>query len=295
MSRLTLRGTDLVALQAQVLDEHGPTARIISAERVTQGGIAGMLARKYFEVTVELDDDEPIPSAAALAPVWPQNRVGIAALLDLAEAADDTPRSILAPPPPELPTEFDLVLARMASTTGLPAQEPVAEDGPAVVPVPDSAPGDLILVVGLGDDALRVAHSLARIGTPADVRVGGILTISESEPVVDRRTALGARAEAVNQDRAVIVAFGLSPDVDTMSAENLRSLLAPLGADWVWAVVDVSRKPQDTERWVDGLRGAVGVDALAVVGSEFTATPHTASMLNVPVGWADGEVSVITP
>lgn len=297
MSRLTLRGPDLAALQAQVLDEYGPTARIISAERVTQGGIAGMLARKYFEVTVELDDgsDEPIPSAATLAPVWPQNRVGIAALLDLAEAADDTPQTILIPPTPPAPTEFDTVLARMASTTGLPTQPPAAPDAPGVVAVPESAPGDLVVVVGLGDDALRVAHSLARIGTPSDVRVGGILTISESEPVVDRRTALGARAEAVNEERAVIVAFGLSPDVDTMSADNLRTLLAPLGADWVWAVVDVSRKPQDTERWVDGLRGAVGVDALAVVGSEFTATPHTASMLNVPVAWADGEVTVITP
>lgn len=295
MSRSTLRGTDLAALQAQVFEEYGPTARIVSAERVTQGGIGGMLARKYFEVTVETDDDdELLRPASALVPAWPQNRVGIAALLDLAEAAEDTPRALPTPPAPDTATDFDAVLARMASTTGLPAQQPVASETPGVVPIPDHSPGDLILVVGLGDDALRVAHSLARIGIASDVRVGGILTVSASDPVVDRRSALGARAEAVNAGRAVIVAVGLSPDVDTMSSETLRALLGPLGSDWVWAVVDVSRKPQDTARWVDGLRGAVGVDALAVVGSEFTATPHTASMLNVPVGWADGEASVMT-
>jgi hypothetical protein len=304
MSRLTLRGTDLAALQAQVLDEHGPSARIISAERVTQGGIAGVLARKYFELTVELDDgldewDTPIapvaPSPTAPLPAWPQNRAGIAALLDMAEAADDTPRVLHGPPAPEASTDFDAVLARMTSSAGLPPQESPTPDDPGVVAVPESAPGDLVLVVGLGDDALRVAHSLAGIGTKSDVRVGGILMISDSDPVVDRRTALGARAEAVNADRAVVVAFGLSPDLDAMSVENLTALLAPLGADWVWAVVDVSRKPQDTERWVAALRGAVGVGALAVVGSEFTATPHTASMLNIPVGWADGEATVVTP
>jgi hypothetical protein len=292
MSRLTLRGTDLAALQAQVADEHGPSARIISAERVTQGGIAGMLARRYFELTVELDDD----GANALATnAWPQDRSGIAALLDLAEAADASPRSLHWPPVPETPTEFDVVLAQMASSTGLPVSEPAVPDVSGVVRVPGVDPGDLVLVVGLGDDALRVAHSLAHIGTPSDVRVGGILMVSDTDPVVDRRTALGARAEAVNAERAVVVAFGLSPDLEAMSADNLRALLGPLGADWIWAVVDVSRKPQDTERWVGAVRAAVGVDALAVVGSEFTATPHTASMLNIPVGWADGEATVVSP
>ena len=36
---------------ARVRREHGPTARIVKAERVRSGGIGGFFAREYFEVT----------------------------------------------------------------------------------------------------------------------------------------------------------------------------------------------------------------------------------------------------
>jgi hypothetical protein len=71
---LLLEGGDLQELLAQVRDEHGPRAKIVSAERVRSGGLTGLLRAERFELTVEVpDDDEPPPpeSAAAEAP-WPE-------------------------------------------------------------------------------------------------------------------------------------------------------------------------------------------------------------------------------
>ena len=52
--RFQLEGPSLDVLKAKVLAEHGPRARIIAAEKVTIGGIGGVLARHHYDVPVEL-------------------------------------------------------------------------------------------------------------------------------------------------------------------------------------------------------------------------------------------------
>lgn len=51
---IKLRGPSLEQLRSQVLAEHGEQARVVGAEEVTVGGVAGFLARRHYEVTVQL-------------------------------------------------------------------------------------------------------------------------------------------------------------------------------------------------------------------------------------------------
>ncbi len=91
MSRqLLLDGPDLESLMARVRREHGPTARIVKAERVRSGGIGGFFAREYFEVTVDVPDLNGVHArTTARAPEVPRPRVrGLADLLDAADAAE---------------------------------------------------------------------------------------------------------------------------------------------------------------------------------------------------------------
>lgn len=55
-TRLLLEGDNLEALLAQVRDEHGADATIVSAERVRSGGLAGFFAKERYELTVQVDD-----------------------------------------------------------------------------------------------------------------------------------------------------------------------------------------------------------------------------------------------
>ncbi|HLT66775.1 MAG TPA: hypothetical protein VKZ73_02805, partial [Microbacterium sp.] len=62
--RFRLDGTSLAELRQRVTEEHGPDARIIAAEQITTGGVAGFFASRRFQVTVEVPDG-PTPAADA--------------------------------------------------------------------------------------------------------------------------------------------------------------------------------------------------------------------------------------
>lgn len=52
-TRFQLEAASLDELRTRVLAEYGPEARIVSAERVTVGGIGGFLARRHVEAVIE--------------------------------------------------------------------------------------------------------------------------------------------------------------------------------------------------------------------------------------------------
>ncbi|NAZ84075.1 hypothetical protein GTR02_19905, partial [Kineococcus sp. R8] len=56
-THLLLEGTDLHVLLAEVRATHGEAARIVRAERIRTGGVAGFFAKERYEVTVELPED----------------------------------------------------------------------------------------------------------------------------------------------------------------------------------------------------------------------------------------------
>jgi hypothetical protein len=83
-----MSGESLEALRAEVRAVHGPGARIVAAQKVTVGGVAGVFARKHYEVTVEVPDPRTDVPTARITITPPASRAGIAALLADADAAD---------------------------------------------------------------------------------------------------------------------------------------------------------------------------------------------------------------
>jgi hypothetical protein len=84
---LLLEGRDLEELLAQVRDEHGPDAKIVSAEKIRSGGIGGLFGHPKYELTVEIQDSGP--SAAPEAPTVATLTIDdLAAMADAAEARE---------------------------------------------------------------------------------------------------------------------------------------------------------------------------------------------------------------
>ena len=165
------------------------------------------------------------------------------------------------------------------------APEVFTTAAPAKAPSLLAGPGDIVLLLGLGDDALGPALEMSLAAGGCDVRTSGGLTAFGHLHVADRQSATTARASAVATGQTVLLAFGLGRPRDV--AER-AAVVDALGADQVWAVVDARRKADDTAAWLTALRDRIVVDAIAVVGGEDTLTPETADALGLPVGWRDG-------
>lgn len=296
--RLRLDAPSLVELTERVEREYGPRARILSAERVTVGGLRGLFARTYFEAEVEIPDATgaepgapafamPVPTGPAVSPAS-AGAAGIDALLDRAERAEERMHAGLrddsvrepAPQPAHVSTERPDFARLLDDIVAVTAPEPPQ----APVPTVRAAAGDLVLVVGLGAVALAVARTMA-VATGGRLAVSGAIEEPGLPRVDDRRTGSAFRADGVQHARGGLIAVGLPAalPVDPARLEQLRGV----PADQVWLVVDAGRKPEDTARWVGAVAAAVPVDALAVVGLAGTATPGTVNELRIPVGWID--------
>ena len=156
--------------------------------------------------------------------------------------------------------------------------------GPAV-PGLVSAPGKLLLVIGLGLDPVETARSMGTsLGGAVEIRTAGARRAAGMDHVVGRNGITAARAAASGAGRTVVVAFSLRTDGQVPAAA-----LSDLEADQVWLAVDAARKPADTASWVRKVGWAIEVDALAVLGSQETLTPGTVNDLDIPIGWVDGE------
>lgn len=168
-TQLQLEGPDLESLLVRVKSELGAGARIVRAEKVRTGGIAGFFAKQRFEVTVEVSD-EPVPSV----PTVPSVPSAPMSLLDLADQVSDSehssglslrarsaaPEAASAPAPaPAQPfsvtvrqveavsprsTSFAAVLAGVHATAdgGRTGVEPPAAPQPASEPASEPTPTD---------------------------------------------------------------------------------------------------------------------------------------------------------
>ncbi|HEU5474234.1 MAG TPA: hypothetical protein VFV67_26605 [Actinophytocola sp.] len=87
-TRLLLEGPSLETLLEQVHAEHGPQARIVSADRLQRGGIMGFFGRQWFEIGVEVPDQPAATAAPAAAPTSAPAPDSVEALLNLADHGD---------------------------------------------------------------------------------------------------------------------------------------------------------------------------------------------------------------
>ena len=117
-TQLQLEGPDLESLLARVKSELGLGARIVRAEKVRTGGIAGFFAKQRFEVTVEVADE----AAAAPAPTPAPTPATPMSLLDLADQVSDSEHS------------SGLSLGLRGATTATPAPTPAPAAAPAPAP-----------------------------------------------------------------------------------------------------------------------------------------------------------------
>jgi hypothetical protein len=119
--RSRYEGPDLEALLEQVRTELGSGTKIVSANKIRSGGIAGFFARERYEVIVEHDGTALITAPpAADEPESVRPRDLAPSLLDLVDQVSAQERAAA----PRISTEsepFAAVMDRMARNAGMPA------------------------------------------------------------------------------------------------------------------------------------------------------------------------------
>jgi len=307
-------GATLDEVRASVLAEFGPGARIVSAERVTSGGVAGLFRKAHVEAVIEVPDPLDPPTARVAIASSPAKRVGIAALLADAEAAE----SRIAETDGTADTRADAfasVLDGFASdglapprrAAGRPAPGepglPSVTDG-AVTSLPGGAETDPwadlraeLLAPGAAAAAIAVAAAVPTpvpppapavrsadgdlvllVGRATDVdAAAGVFANRHglrATAASDRRSGILARADAV-RDGVALLAVAAWTDVATTAS------LAP---DQVWVVVDVGRKHEDAVAMLTAVvEVGVPIAGVLAIGAEETSTPETVRLLGVPV------------
>ncbi|GAA2483304.1 hypothetical protein [Terrabacter carboxydivorans] len=297
VQQFLLEGRSLDELAREATALYGNGARIVRAERVLDPGVAGFLGRRHLEVMVEVPDTYvPVTPARPGVHVL-GDRTGLLALLESADRAEDDVNAPAAASPVEAPaatvsTDSDTLsalLSRLGVDHGDLDGSRAGRPGAAVPPALLEAPGDLVLVLGLGDTAWPVADSMAVALELADadvVRYGAGAAGRDGSPrLVGRWDAAEARAMAVEARATVLTAYGLGSP--TAGLPNLDEVTL-LGPDQVWLVVDARHKADETFEWVSLVRETLHVDALAVVGAGDSRTAHTVNGLGLPLGWLDG-------
>lgn len=274
-SRFQLKGPTLEAIRSKLETEFGPAAKIVSAEQVITGGLAGFFAERHFEATVEIPG-EIAPPAPRTRPA--PNLTGMAALLEEINGAEAGIHGVELPPVSTRGGEFGSLLADLSRS--------VAPEK-AAAPRPLTGPGELIILAGLGSDALVVADALAAAHDRAVVCIGGSLSAGGTTRIDSPSAALAARARGITQAAGTILAFGLG---SRASLPGALKALSALPADQVWLVADASRKEADTAAWTAAAGKSVTITALAVINSTETLTPGTVEALGFPVGWTDGQL-----
>ena len=278
-SRYQLEGASLDELNARVLAEHGPLAKVIAVKAVTSGGISGFFASRRYEIEVDVPDGTARDAHTFDLPT----RAGIARLLDDADTAESI--SHYGDLIPRLSThsiDFDSIMADLTHNTAAIA---TLIDGPKIFrQTPLEAAGDLVVVIGLGDDPLPVARDMSHVSGLRALSIAGAVTTDGYFRVKDRISALAARAAGVREKHSAFIALGIPRfGLD----EGAIAALEYLEADQVWVVVDVGRKTEDTTRWVRAVQARVHVDGIAVTGSNTTETPDTVYQLGIQVGWLE--------
>lgn len=322
-----LKGASLDDIRVKAEQQYGPGARIVSAEKVTNPGIAGLFVANRYEATIEVPAggstqlasnscrfegserqqvraswDAPVAGEVQLAgAAHALQGPAIAALLEQADAAEmdlHRPAAAVSTASPDfagileqLGKEFQVSGPQTQGILNALPASAVGHAVPVPVPAPLAGSGNLIILLGLGDDALGPALEMSIAEGGSDVRTAGALTAFGHLHVAGRQGATAARAQAVLTGQTVLVAYGLGRQGEAVTH---AAGIAVLAADQLWLVVDAGRKAEDTATWVRALSAAlaaerVRVDALAVFGASETGSPETVNGLGFPIGWLDGK------
>jgi hypothetical protein len=304
---LLLEGADLSELMVHVRAEFGPTARIVRAERVRSGGVAGFFAKERYELTIDVPDTPTRPAQSLLqrrgiaAVSATSGGGGIDALLAAADAADSGPdgftgsTTVLAAA--DVPEEraprvstgeeaFVSVLEQMRAMTGTVVPEPrPARTGEDASDGPPSA-------------AERTFEPMLPPAVPAPAPAPAV------ERLADPRSGSGDRPAVSGVPRAALADLGVPPALlaacGTGPVELSRLLAAVPSAPPLprepGTVLVVAGPPEDAGRVADLLALRVGAPDVVHAGDaepgaatgRRLATPSTAARWRAELPAADG-------
>ncbi|MFD1721190.1 hypothetical protein [Amnibacterium endophyticum] len=160
----------------------------------------------------------------------------------------------------------------------------VGRTTPGAPPPQRTRAGDLLLLVGLGDDAVHVARAVRDRLQRGYVCDGGEVEGNTRRRVDDRRGAVAARAYGVRSEQPVIVAYGLGEGPIDLDDPRHAGLLS-IDSDQAWLVVDAQRDPDHTLDWTGRLRGRLQVDAVASVRATRGTSPAALETIGLPEAW----------
>jgi hypothetical protein len=193
-------GATIEEALGKVREAFGSGARILGAEKVRSGGVAGFFAKERVELTVEVDrtaaPPNPAPAPPAEPVASPSAPSGPFSLLDLADSVSDAEYAGSQPAPVSTEnTSFASVLRRIAGEAELAVAAQTAGDPPApVTPEPVEEPAETGTT-----RALAAFTALAR-RNPSRVKAPDI-PMPEPEPEVTPSFAASARSD-IDSDAA---------------------------------------------------------------------------------------------
>lgn len=320
-TRLLLDGSDIEILLGEVNSRYGEQARIVHAERVRTGGIAGFFAKERYEVAVEIDDGPPPRSSRLAMPAshsqTPSNGDESVALL-VAEAMNQSDGNLdeVFYRSPSISTSgpaFAGVMESLHSAIGLdgaqvdrvPAPVPAEIGSPARTvtsrteeprlanpPRPPRGAGQVLAVVGeaaLAFDAglmlarrMRIPATRVLLASPDQTVPGLVASRRLTNATSARKRSLRLLAETTPSVVAVDLPIGAIWDDEAV--DWAQEVVDALGAKTVWAMVDATRKGTDLARWLGRLGS---VDALLVHNASITQDLLPLSRLGYPVAMLD--------
>jgi hypothetical protein len=202
-------------------------------------------------------------------------------------ALETAPRPVVAPAPapaPAAPTAAEVAAVQQYVWATTTPRSRMGRTAPGAPPPQRTRAGDLLLLVGLGDDPMHVAKALRDRMQKGYVCDGGTIEGNTRRRVDDRRGAVAARAYGVRSEQPVIVAYGVGHGAVSESA--LEGLLS-IDSDQSWLVVDASRDAEDTLAWTGRLRGRLQVDAVASLRAPRGRTPEALAAIGLPEAWRE--------
>lgn len=273
-NRYQLSGSSLAELGAKALREYGPSARIVSSERIPAQGFAGFIGKAYYEATVEVSDS--VNDVVELS----QEAGSDISIMD--EASAETEDTVVithgVADRDDAGSGEDQDFDEMIRTLREALREPsAAQQGGPQAPAVLNSPGAIVVVVGLGSDAQAAAAQLGATDALSwDLGRFDGAALHEAKRDLRQR-----QASAVMQEVAVIVTAPLNlPRAEVRSGADHPTIRE---ADQLWVAVDVSRKVEDTQRWLTVVAENRSIDGALLINTEKTLTPETGKSLGVPV------------
>ncbi|PRY18194.1 hypothetical protein CLV37_101439 [Kineococcus rhizosphaerae] len=194
---LLLEGSDLQELLNSVREQHGSAARVVRAERIRSGGVAGFFSKERYEVTVEMDG-AGAPTGTETGPETRTDHSTGESLPDPTTATDGLEQR------EALDFEALLAAADAAESTARSATGPDTSSAPSAPSAPALA-GEVAGEVAADEQAHE--FEAARAGLLEVLRASGSATGPTTAPTTGEGAAQGGlKVPAADAEYPVVIA-----------------------------------------------------------------------------------------